>query len=345
MLSSAHSVDQSPIIPRTGPQVNWKQALAAAFRDWPEFLDYLQLSPQQLNFSLAAQQQFKLIVPRHYAEQIRKGDPQDSLLRQVAPLSDELQQHAGFSHNPVADLESIEHPGLLHKYHGRVLLMVSGGCAIHCRYCFRRHFPYQEHQLDDDRMQQGLNYIAADPSITEVILSGGDPLLLSDKALQQLLEKLASIHHLKRIRIHSRIPLVLPERMTNKLADVLCSTRLRSVLVIHANHPNELSVFNQQRLLSFHQKDIVLLNQSVLLKGVNNKTRILAHLSEKLFDCHVMPYYLHTLDKVNGAAHFDLPSSTIAELYNDLRAQLPGYLLPKLVREVSGMPGKLPFTG
>jgi len=345
MLSSANSVDQDPIIPRSVAEVNWKQALASAFRDWNQLLDFLQLLPQQLDFSIKAEQQFNLRVTRHYAEQIRKADPQDPLLRQIAPLSEELQQVAGFSHNPVGDIEAIESSGLLHKYYGRVLLMISSGCAIHCRYCFRRHFPYHEHRLNEQLLQQNLNYIAADSSITEVILSGGDPLLLSDSALQDLLQKLAQIRHLKRIRIHSRIPLVLPERMSDKLADILVSTRLRAVLVIHCNHPHELSALNRQRLLYYQQQNITLLNQSVLLKGVNDEVDTLQHLSEQLFDCHVMPYYLHTLDKVSGAAHFDSQPEDIARLYARLQARLPGYLLPKLVKEVAGEPSKSPYMG
>jgi EF-P beta-lysylation protein EpmB len=319
---------------------NWQQQLAEAFTDIDELCTYLNLSAGQLPVSKAAAKAFSLKVPRSFAEAIEKGNPHDPLLRQVLPVQDETLFFPGYSDNPVGDLEAAKAAGILHKYCGRVLLINTGSCAINCRYCFRRSFPYGDLQLGKEKEIAALRYIRENPDITEVILSGGDPLLLSDERLQRLFRQIAGIAHVKRIRIHSRLPIVLPARITQGLLDVLSQSAKPVVMVVHCNHPNELTerVGVACRLLK--QNGIVLLNQSVLLRGVNDKAADLAALSERLFDCGVMPYYLHLLDKVSGAGHFEVGEAEALELIRQMQAALPGYLVPKLVREIAGAESK-----
>jgi EF-P beta-lysylation protein EpmB len=319
---------------------NWQQQLAEAFTDIKELCAYLNLSIDQLPVSKDAADLFALKVPRSFAEAIEKGNPDDPLLRQVLPVRDEMRFFPGYSDNPVGDLEAAKAVGILHKYHGRVLLINTGSCAINCRYCFRRSFPYADLQLGKEKEIAALRYIRENPDITEVILSGGDPLLLSDDRLQRLFRQIAGIGHVKRIRIHSRLPIVLPARITPGLLDVLSQSAKPVVLVVHCNHPHELTerVSDACRLLK--QKGIVLLNQSVLLCGVNDKPADLIALSERLFENGVMPYYLHLLDKVSGAGHFEVGADEALELIRQMQAALPGYLVPKLVKEIAGADSK-----
>lgn len=235
-------------------------------------------------------------------------------------------------------------PGLLHKYHGRVLLTFVGTCGINCRFCFRRHFPYEDNNPGSAGWQEIFNYIANDATITEVILSGGDPLVANDTTLQNFITRLATIAHVKRLRIHSRMPIVLPERMSPELINVLTQTRLKTILVTHCNHPNEIDATVKQAMHHLATAGIVLFNQSVLLKGINDNVEILAELSEQLFAAGIQPYYLHALDKVQGTAHFDLPYQTALDLHWQLAQRLPGYLVPKLVCEQPGVPAKLPLS-
>jgi EF-P beta-lysylation protein EpmB len=271
------------------------------------------------------------------------GDATDPLLRQVLPSRAERIPADGYLLDPVGDGAATRLPGLIQKYRGRALLMVHGACAVHCRYCFRRHYSYADLGATDPRLQGALAAIAADPSLTEVILSGGDPLLLDDPGLGSLLARLDAIPHLRRLRIHSRLPVVLPERVTDELCRSLQGLRLSPVLVIHTNHPQELGANAAASLARLRTGGVTLLNQSVLLRGINASVDTLAVLSEQLFACGVLPYYLHQLDPVQGAAHFQVPDEEALALLETLRSRLPGYLVPRLVREVAGEPAKRPL--
>ena len=300
----------------------------------------MQLKPDNLN-ALDQYRQFPIKVPLEFAESMDKGNPNDPLLRQVLPLKKELLENPGFIADPVGDIQALATEGVIHKYHGRVLLISTGACAIHCRYCFRRNFPYGEQQLANSKIQQAIDYIQNHTEISEVILSGGDPLLLNDQKLAELINTLNRIPQLQRIRIHSRIPIVLPSRITDELLSVFLSSRCKIVMVLHSNHPNELSTKVGHACNKLAKNGVRLLNQSVLLKEVNNNPQTLHDLSERLFDLGVLPYYLHQLDKAMGTAHFEVRDSEALTLLESLKRTLPGYLVPKLVREQSGAPYKL----
>lgn len=324
------------------PSPSWQAQLAQAFTAPSQLLDFLGLQNTPGLACADAAGEFPFLVTQAYAARMKHGDAADPLLRQVLPVADELLAVPGFVADPVDDGAALAVPGLLHKYRGRALLITTGACAIHCRYCFRRAFPYADAQLHKSREELALSYLAQDASIHEVILSGGDPLLLSDERLANLLERLAAIAHLSRVRIHSRVPLVLPARITAHLAELLSGTRLAAVLVLHANHAQEMDIEVADALTLLGRRRITLLNQAVLLKGVNDHAAALIDLSESLFRHGVLPYYLHLLDKARGTAHFDVPLPQALALYETLRAALPGYLLPRLVREVAGRAAKTP---
>jgi EF-P beta-lysylation protein EpmB len=309
-----------------------------AVRDPVELCRLLQLPASYAAAARQAADLFPVFVPRGYLARMRAGDPDDPLLRQVLPVADETAQVFGFTADPVADGAAEVRPGLLRKYAGRALMVTTGACAVHCRYCFRRHFPYgaAPHSLAD--WQPALEALAADSSVHEVLLSGGDPLTLADEALARLTERLAAIPHLRRIRIHTRLPILIPERVCPGLIDWLRGTRLTSIMVVHANHPAELDGSVAAALGRLVDAGIPVLNQSVLLKGVNDRAEVLAELCERLVDLRVIPYYLHQLDRVAGAAHFEVPESVGLAIMDQLRARLPGYAVPRYVRE---MPGEL----
>ncbi len=321
----------------------WQRELAAGYRDPAELLRDLGLSASDIPGDVPRRCTFPLRVPRAYARRMRRGDPHDPLLRQVLPTSAEAHAMPGFDCDPVGDQASLAVPGLLHKYHGRVLLLASAACAVHCRYCFRRHFPYREAGGGTGDLTQALDYVAARSDLREVILSGGDPLVLPDERLRDLVRRLEAIPHLQRLRIHSRLPVVLPSRVDDALLSWLRASRLQVVLVIHANHGNEIDGETAAALTRLRDTGITLLNQSVLLRGVNDDAGELAVLSEKLFAAGVLPYYLHLLDRVQGAAHFEVPAGRARTLHRELRARLPGYLVPRLVQEVAGAPSKQPL--
>ncbi len=323
---------------------DWQTALGQSITDPAELLDVLGLGPEWLPAARDAGRAFPLRVPRGFVARMRRGDPNDPLLRQVLPLEAELLPASGFSTDPVGDRAAGQAPGVLHKYQGRVLLTATGACAVHCRYCFRRHFPYEQANASADGWSIALDTIGADSSITEVILSGGDPLTLSDRRLAGFVQPLARIPHVTRLRVHSRLPVVLPERITPSLCDALADTRLRVVMVLHANHAQELDASVRQACVRLAERGILLLNQSVLLRGVNDSVEALAMLSEALFAAGVLPYYLHQLDRVQGAAHFEVSDETAIALHAGINACLPGYLVPRLVREVPGAPGKSPLV-
>jgi EF-P beta-lysylation protein EpmB len=324
------------------PKSDWQAELAASYTRVEDFLAFLELS--SLASDASVETNFPFRVTAAYARRMRKGDASDPLLRQVLPLGEELLQMPGYSTDPVGDLDALTAPGLLHKYQGRALLLTTAACAIHCRYCFRRDFPYADASVTRQREAAVMAALRSDTGINEVILSGGDPLLLHDERLAGLIEAIAAIAHVKRLRMHTRLPVVLPSRISNDLIALLQQTRLHSVMVIHANHPAELDGETAAGLSRLQAAGISLLNQSVLLRGVNDRAETLAELSETLFSSGVMPYYLHLLDRAMGTAHFEIPAAEALKIYEELRRLLPGYLVPRLVREEAGKPYKTLLT-
>lgn len=286
---------------------------------------------------------FPLRVTRAFVARMRRGDPNDPLLRQVLPLDEETRPAPGFDLDAVGDLASRDARGVLHKYDGRALLIATGSCAVNCRYCFRRHFPYGEEAAAADGWRGAVAWLQGNPDINEVLLSGGDPWSLSTRKLAELTEALRGIAHLRRLRIHTRLPVVLPARVDADLLEWIDALPWPVVVVIHANHAQELTQDVAEACDALARHGARLYNQSVLLRGVNDSLEALAALSERLFELGVQPYYLHQLDRVAGTAHFEVPDSQALALHQDLRARLPGYLVPRLVREVQGAPSKLPI--
>lgn len=321
---------------------SWQRELGNAIRNPEELLFILGLTAEQIPGKLHNCKDFPLRVPRGYVARMDKGNPNDPLLLQVLSQGLEMADQPGFQLDPVGDGPSVASPGLLHKYHGRVLLVATGACPIHCRYCFRRHYPYSDSRPDNKKWSDAMDYIAADSSINEVILSGGDPLSLSTERLQVLTQQLAEIPHIRRLRIHTRMPIALPERINKSLLDWLSQLPWKTILVIHCNHAQELDSGVTRALANLGSTGTTLLNQSVLLKGVNDNVSALTHLSEALFSAGVLPYYLHLLDRVLGAAHFEVSEYQATKLVEEIHSLLPGFLVPKLVREVAGMSHKTP---
>lgn len=326
----------SPILLET----DWQTSLRQSICSLDELLMRVNLSHESVNACPEAAKDFALRVPTPYLNRIEKGNPQDPLLLQVLPQTYEMERYPGYSNDPLEERDTNPAPGLIHKYKGRVLLILSGACAINCRYCFRRHFPYQENQLGNQQWQQVLSYLNNDPSITEVIFSGGDPLATPDKRLKNMINDLEKVPHIKRLRIHSRLPVVIPQRVTDDLCEILKSSRLKIACVLHINHANEIDCQVADGIAKLQHANVTVLNQAVLLKGINNSVDCLKELSEKLFDYKVLPYYLFVLDRVHGSAHFDVSDNDAIKLITLLQAELPGYLVPKLAREIPGRPSK-----
>ena len=320
--------------------MRWQQVFREASRDPRELCRMLELPPGLETAAVRAADAFPLFAPRGYVAQMRVGDPGDPLLRQVLPLDEELAERPDFAADPVGDAAATLDAGLLQKYHGRALMVTTGACAVHCRYCFRRHYPYSEGPRSLAAWGPAFERLAADPSVDEVLLSGGDPLSLVDSWLAQLAERLAAIPHLRRLRIHTRLPIVIPERVCGELVDWLRGTRLTPIVVVHVNHPAELWPDVAEALARLVDSGIPVLNQAVLLRGVNDGADVLAELCRRLVDLRVMPYYLHQLDRVQGAAHFEVPEETGRQLIAELRRRLPGYAVPRYVRETAGESGK-----
>ncbi len=335
------------MIPRTDRPCqtpSWQVALADAFTSPAALMEHLELERSQLPAASAAARRFGLRVPREFADRMEKGNARDPLLLQVLPVGAELEMVPGFVPDPVGDLAAAPVPGLLHKYRGRALLIATAACAINCRYCFRRHFPYQELSAHLDQWQSALDHLGRNRRIKEVILSGGDPLMMTDHRLAGLLQRLEDIPHLTRLRIHTRLPIVVPQRITAELVEMLARLRFHTVVVVHCNHPRELAPPVVQALGSVAESGAMLLNQSVLLKGVNDALEVQLQLSESLFEARVLPYYLHLLDPVQGAAHFEVSREEARDLYRQMQQHLPGYLLPRLVYEKAGAASKIPVT-
>ncbi|AMX01446.1 EF-P beta-lysylation protein EpmB [Microbulbifer thermotolerans] len=324
-------------------QRRWQEELADLVTDPAELIELLGLDPAQLPQALRASGDFPLRVPRPFLKRMRRRDPSDPLLLQVLPGAPELQVNTGFSADPLDEARANPVPGVVHKYRGRLLLIAAGQCAVNCRYCFRRQFPYGDNHLSGGRWQEALDYIRERDELREVILSGGDPLVLGDRQLARLTQELAEIEHLDKLRVHSRLPIVVPSRITDELVHWFTSTRLKPVLVLHCNHANEIDGEVQAALAKLRAGGVTLLNQAVLLRGVNDSVGALADLSEALFDAGVLPYYLHQLDRVQGAAHFEVETGRAQWLVEQLRNRMPGYLVPRLVREIPGQRSKSPL--
>ena len=323
--------------------VSWQTLLAASITDPAELLQRLGLSQSLLSATIAASKDFALRVPEPYLALMRHGDLHDPLLRQVLPLGEELAEQPGYGVDPLGEQQANARPGIIHKYHGRLLLVVSGGCAVNCRYCFRRHFPYADNALSTSEWQEALDYIRGDESIAEVIYSGGDPLAANDRRLAWLTREIAAIAHVRRLRVHTRLPVVIPQRITPALLDALCGTRLPVTMVLHCNHANEIAGDLPGAIRALRAAGITLLNQAVLLRGVNDTLADQIALSESLGDHGVLPYYLHVLDRVRGAKHFHVPDDQAKTLVGRMMTRLPGFLVPRLVREVAGESGKVPL--
>lgn len=334
---------QMSIITRTSSNVHasdgingWQQDLKTMFRSLSELCTYLELEISDLTDAQQAASQFPVRVTRSFADRIKKSDPKDPLLLQVLPQGIELLNHEGYSKDPLQEKAANPLEGLVHKYHGRVLLITTGSCAINCRYCFRRHFPYDDNRLSEANITAIVDYLRADQTIHEVIFSGGEPLIASDFALRRILMAIESLAHIKTVRFHTRMPVVLPSRINTEFVQLLSSFRFRYVMVIHSNHVNELSDEVAQAMALLSDAGVTLLNQSVLLKGINDSVEALKMLHERLFFMRVIPYYTHLLDKVDGAEHFSVNEADAIVLFSQLKALHSGYLLPRLVREVAG---------
>jgi len=315
---------------------SWQSVLANAVRDPIELLELLDLPKDKFKKSLYYPDKFKLLVPLSYVAKMKKGDWNGPLLKQVLPTQAETKLSDGFGVDPVGDLNAVISSGVLQKYQGRVLLITTGACAVHCRYCFRRHFPYAGSLADKGKWQETLLSIKNDTSIHEVILSGGDPLMLPDERLKKMCSDIANIPHVKTLRFHTRIPIFLPERIDQSFLNWFTELPIQKVMVIHANHANELDQTVGSSLSKLRDAGATLLNQSVLLKGINDSAEVLGALSHRLFDFRVLPYYLHQLDKVQGGAHFEVDRDEAISTIKKLKTILPGYLVPKLVEEISG---------
>lgn len=342
-----NQVDPFAVLNRTsgdlGAPTTWHDSLAAAVRDPAVLLQRLGLPDSLLQAARAAAREFSVMVPESYLNRMRIGDITDPLLRQVLPLGEELLDIPGFVNDAVNDQAARTAPGLLRKYQGRALMVLTGACAIHCRYCFRRHYSYGDEPKRLDDWGPALQAIASDESIHEILLSGGDPLMVTDRRLGDLLHCLAEIPHLRRVRIHSRLPIVLPDRVSSDLIELLTTSRLTPIMVVHANHPREVFGDCSSALRMLVRSGITTLNQAVLMKGINDSVEALQDLSERLIDLGVLPYYLHQLDRVRGAAHFEVDEAVGRELISELRRRLPGYAVPRYVREEAGWPHKRPL--
>ncbi|KUJ82829.1 EF-P beta-lysylation protein EpmB [Microbulbifer flavimaris] len=321
----------------------WQEELGDLVTDPRELIRLLELDPAQLPAALRASGDFALRVPRPFLSRMTKGDPQDPLLLQVLPGAPELEPVPGFTPDPLGEGAANPVPGVVHKYRGRLLLIAAGQCAVNCRYCFRRLFPYGDNHLSRSQWQGALDYIRGQRELREVILSGGDPLVLGDRQLQWVADQLAAIPQLATLRVHTRLPIVAPARVTDELLGWLTGSRLKPVLVLHCNHANEIDQRVHAALQKLRSAGVTLLNQAVLLRGVNDSEEALAQLSERLFEAGVLPYYLHQLDRVQGAAHFEITDDRALALVAAIRKRLPGYLVPTLVREIAGEASKTPI--
>ncbi|MCK5817745.1 MAG: EF-P beta-lysylation protein EpmB [Psychromonas sp.] len=322
------------ILNTTEQSASWQKELANAIKNPEKLLELLNISNNSRLLSNIARKQFPLIVPLPFISKMKIGDINDPLLKQVLPIKSEELVHKDYFIDPLQEHQTAI-PGLLHKYKSRVLLIVKSGCAVNCRYCFRRHFPYQDNNLTKTQLNHIIKYLNDHREINEVILSGGDPLMSKDDFLLHIITRLETVTHLKRLRIHTRLPVVIPNRITSALVSILKETSLNVIMVLHINHANEIDTYFQIKINALHQAGVQLLNQSVLLKGVNDTSEALVNLSEALSQAHIFPYYLFVLDKIQGAQHFDIEEKKAKLLLDEMNIELPGYLVPKLSREIA----------
>ena len=319
--------------------IDWQQQLSNSIKSVDDLIETTANEKLRTVFSSDANQQFKIKIPTGFISNLSDID-NDPLLKQVLPHANEMQLTEGYLQDPVGDMDAMATPGLIHKYKNRALFIVTGACAIHCRYCFRRHFPYPDAQINKENWEPAFDYLREHSEISEIILSGGDPLMVTNEKLDYLIQQLEQIKHITRLRIHTRIPSVLPERIDSELISTLQNTRFLVSLVTHINHADELNQHNKDVFKKLKQSEIQLLNQSVLLDNVNDQAKTLIELSEKLYEYGVLPYYLHLLDPVQGAAHFSVKEADAISLMDEIRQSLPGYLMPNLVKEIAGEQAK-----
>ncbi len=329
----------TPLLNNKNEPQSWQKDVSNNFKQLDELLNFLDINKKDAQ-KFYQHKTFPIKITQFYANLIQKNDPNDPLLLQVIPQTLEQQSPDGYKTDAVGDLSAIKYPGLIHKYQGRALLSLTAACGIHCRYCFRRSFPYSDNTPDLSANSELMKYLKKNCDIHEVILSGGDPLMLSDKKLNSIMQSLDAIQHIKTVRFHTRMPSILPNRITSELLNRLSISSKHIVFVLHINHPNEINKDVMRACQKLKSINITLLNQSVLLKDVNDSSSVLKGLSNALFDAGILPYYLHCLDKVKGVAHFDTPRKTAKKLMVELKKQLPGYLIPKLVEEIAGESSK-----
>ncbi|QIZ78633.1 EF-P beta-lysylation protein EpmB [Ferrimonas lipolytica] len=320
----------------------WQQEVADAYSDPLQLLAFLGIDPNHYGEGLTARKLFPMRVPKAFAAKMEHGNVHDPLLQQVLPVAAEFIEQAGFNTDPTGEQDDAK-PGLLHKYRSRVLLMLRGGCAINCRYCFRRHFPYQDHKVGQSEIAEAIDHINNDSNINELLLSGGDPLMARDDHLADLFLQLRQARNLKRIRIHTRLPVSIPNRITNEFINLCQQAPWQIILVLHSNHANEICSELADKLAQLRAAGVTLLNQGVMLKGINDNAQTLVDLSERLFEVGVMPYYMHQLDKVVGATHYEVSDDEARAIMAEVITLLPGFLVPKLVREVAGKSSKTPI--
>ncbi len=319
---------------------SWQDSLKSAITDPKALLERLSLPNELLEQAQAASQLFPLRVPLEFLSRMELGNPDDPLLKQVLPIRDEFIQAPGFTEDPLNESDARPTPGVVHKYKDRALLILSGACAINCRYCFRRHFPYSDNQLSGEHWQRALAYLKEHTELREVIFSGGDPLVTSDHRFSKMVADLEAIPHLERLRVHTRLPVVIPSRVTDQLNDTLHNSRLNCVVVLHINHANEIDQSLSDAVTKLKQSGATILNQAVLLKGVNDSADEQVRLSRALFSAGILPYYLFLFDPVAGASHFDIPIEQGKEIFTQMQRELPGYLVPRLAKEISGKTSK-----
>ncbi|NRP11179.1 MULTISPECIES: EF-P beta-lysylation protein EpmB [unclassified Marinobacterium] len=319
---------------------SWQDSLKSAITDPKALLERLSLPNELLEQAQAASQLFPLRVPLEFLSRMELGNPNDPLLKQVLPIRDEFIQAPGFTEDPLNESDARPTPGVVHKYKDRALLILSGACAINCRYCFRRHFPYSDNQLSGEHWQRALAYLKEHTELREVIFSGGDPLVTSDHRFSKMVADLEAIPHLERLRVHTRLPVVIPSRVTDQLNDTLHNSRLNCVVVLHINHANEIDQSLSDAVTKLKQSGATILNQAVLLKGVNDSADEQVRLSRALFSAGILPYYLFLFDPVAGASHFDIPIEQGKEIFTQMQRELPGYLVPRLAKEISGKTSK-----
>ena len=329
---------------QTKNDLSWSEHLAQAITNLAELISLLGLPSDLAEQGQEAHQAFKLLVPRPYLSRIEYGNPEDPLLQQILPHGHEMLPQAGYNKDPLEEADHNPQKAIVHKYTRRLLVIASGGCAVNCRYCFRRHFPYGDNQLAQAEWHSVIDYLKAHPQINEVILSGGDPLMMKDNLLADKVRQIEALPQIKRLRIHSRLPVVIPARVCDAMISWITNSRLDIVMVWHINHANEIDAEVKQAAMRLKQAGVTLLNQGVILKGVNDNVDAQVALSETLFDAGILPYYMFTLDPVEGAAHFDISVNEAQQLMGQVAAELPGYLVPKLAKEIPGKSAKTVFA-